>query len=136
MFFALPARTTADLTPSTSRKAAPDFTLSNPRGATIKRSDFKGKVVLLDFWATYCDLCKVEMPWYMEFHSKYKDSGLSVVGLSVDEDGWKSVKPFLTEQKVSYLVVIGNWDLAARFTVTAQRGLPVTFLIDRAGQNR
>lgn len=130
--FALP--TTADLTSSSSRKPPPDFALSDSKGATVKLSNLKGKVVLLDFWATYCDVCKVEIPWYVEFQNRYKKDGLFVVGLSVDEDGWKSVKPFLTEQKVTYTVVLGDWGLAARFGVTAERGLPVTFLIDRAGK--
>jgi cytochrome c biogenesis protein CcmG/thiol:disulfide interchange protein DsbE len=132
MFFAIPERTKADLAPSSTRKEAPAFALKDFKGATIKLSDFKGRVVLLDFWATYCDVCRVEIPWYMEFHNKYKDSGLSVVGVSVDDDGLKSVKPFLTEEKVNYLVVIGNWELAARFGVKG--GLPVTLLVDRSGK--
>jgi len=88
-------------------------------------------VVLLDFWATWCEGCKVEIPWYMEFQKKYNESGLSVVGVSMDEDGWKSVKPFLEEKKVNYPVVIGDWDLAKQFGITA---LPVTLLIDRDGK--
>jgi thiol-disulfide isomerase/thioredoxin len=88
-------------------------------------------VVLLDFWATWCGGCKVEIPWYMEFQTKYKDSGLSVVGVSMDDDGWKSVKPYLEENKVNYPVVIGDWDLAKRFGIEE---LPVTLLIDRDGK--
>jgi thiol-disulfide isomerase/thioredoxin len=67
--------------------------------------------VLLDFWATWCGGCKVEIPWYMEFQKKYKDGGLSVVDVSVDDDGWKSVKPFLQEKQVNYpwLSAIGIW---------------------------
>ena len=114
---------------------APDFVLSDSKGATVKLSNLKGNVGLLDFWATYCDVCKVEIPWYVEFQNRYRKDGLFVAGLSVDEDGWKSVKSFLTEQKVTYIsVVLGDWDLAARFGVTAERGLPVTFLIDRSGK--
>jgi cytochrome c biogenesis protein CcmG/thiol:disulfide interchange protein DsbE len=67
----------------------------------------------------------------MEFQNKYKQSGLSVIGVSMDDDGWKSVKPFLAEKGVNYTVVIGNWDLAKRFGITA---LPVTLLIDRDGK--
>jgi cytochrome c biogenesis protein CcmG/thiol:disulfide interchange protein DsbE len=67
----------------------------------------------------------------MEFQKKYKDGGLSVVGVSVDDDGWKSVKPFLEEKQVNYAVVIGDWDLAGRFGITS---LPVTLLIDRNGR--
>ena len=113
------------------RKAAPNFTLSDANGAAVRLSDFKGRVVLLDFWATWCHGCKTEIPWYMEFQNKYKDSGLSVIGVSMDEDGWKSVKPFIEEQKMNYAVVIGNEALAKLYAVDA---LPVTLLIDRNGK--
>jgi thioredoxin-related protein len=73
----------------------------------------------------------VEIPWYMEFQSKYKDSGLSAIGVSMDEDGWKSVKPFLKEKPINYAVVIGNPELAKLYAVDA---LPVTLLIDREGK--
>jgi len=129
--FALAARAPADLTAENSRKTAPDFTLSDSKGASVKLSDYKGRVVLLDFWATWCGGCKVEIPWFMEFQNKYKESGLSVVGVSVDEDGWKSVKPFLEEKRVNYPVVIDNWDLASVFGTTQ---LPATLLIDRQGK--
>src|SRR5713101_3898417 len=129
--FALPVRPQTNLVEVNSRKAAPDFTLADSKGATIKLSNYRGRVVLLDFWATWCEGCKVEIPWYMEFQKKYNESGLSVVGVSMDEDGWKSVKPFLEEKKVNYPVVIGDWDLAKSFGITA---LPVTLLIDRDGK--
>ncbi len=129
--FALPARPQADLIEAKSRKAVPDFSLADSKGTTIKLSNYRGKVVLLDFWATWCGGCKVEIPWYMEFQKKYRDGGLSVVGVSVDDDGWKSVKPFLEEKQVNYPVVIGDWDLAGRFGITS---LPVTLLIDRNGR--
>jgi thiol-disulfide isomerase/thioredoxin len=129
--FALPVRPQADLIEVNSRKAVPDFSLADSKGTTIKLFNYRGRVVLLDFWATWCGGCKVEIPWYMEFQKKYKDGGLSVVGVSVDDDGWKSVKPFLEEKQVNYAVVIGDWDLAGRFGITS---LPVTLLIDRNGR--
>jgi peroxiredoxin len=129
--FALPVTVPADLTPADSRKTAPAFTLSDSKGASVKLSDYKGKVVVLDFWATWCEGCKVEIPWYIEFQNKYKEEGLSVVGVSMDDDGWKSVKPFLAENKINYPIVIGNSDLGTQFGVTA---LPVTLLIDRNGK--
>ena len=113
------------------RKTAPNFTLSDSKGAAVRLSDYKGKVVLLDFWATWCHGCKTEIPWYMEFQNKYKDKGLAVIGVSMDDDGWKSVKPFLEEQKMNYAVVIGNEALAKLYSVDA---LPVTLLIDRNGK--
>jgi len=113
------------------RKTAPNFTLSDSKGASVRLSDYKGKVVLLDFWATWCHGCKTEIPWYMEFQNKYKDKGLAVIGVSMDDDGWKSVKPFVEEQKMIYAVVIGNQELAKLYAVDA---LPVTLLIDRNGK--
>ena len=129
--FALPARAPADLTVASSRKAAPDFTLSDSKGTSLKLSAYKGRVVLLDFWATWCGGCKVEIPWYMEFQSKYKDSGLSVIGVSMDEDGWKSVKPFLEKSPMNYSVVVGNPELAKLYGVDS---MPMTLLIDRGGR--
>jgi peroxiredoxin len=130
--FAVPARAPADLTAASSRKAAPDFALNDAKGTPVKLSAYKGKVVLLDFWGTFCGVCKVEVPWYVEFQSKYKESGLSVVGVSLDEDGWKPVKSFIEEQKVNYTIVIGNWDLAKLFGFRNE--LPLTLLIDRDGK--
>jgi peroxiredoxin len=129
--FALPALAPADLTPATSRKTAPDFTLTDAKGAPVKLSAYKGRVVLLDFWATWCTGCKVEIPWYVEFQSKYKKSGLSALGVSMDDDGWKSVKPFLEQHKINYPIVIGNWDMGDRFGFSS---MPATLLIDRHGK--
>lgn len=122
---------TADLIPIDARKTAPDFAFNDADGTSIKLSTYKGRVVLLDFWATWCEGCKVEIPWYMDFQKKYKADGLSVVGVSMDEDGWKSVRPFLEKTPINYPIVIGNEDLAQRFHVDA---LPVTLLIDGNGK--
>lgn len=131
LYFALPGSAPADLTSASSRKPAPDFTLRDSKGASVTLSAYKGKVVLLDFWATWCGGCKVEIPWYMDFQKKYQKLGLAVVGVSMDEDGWKVVKPFLAEKKINYPTVLGDQALASRFGVSA---LPVTLLIDRDGK--
>lgn len=112
-------------------QAAPDFTLKDAGGADLRLAAYKGRVVLLDFWATWCGGCNVEIPWFAEFQSRYKDRGLAVVGVSMDEDGWKVVKPFLEKTKMNYAVVIGTEDLAKRYGVEA---MPMTFLIDRGGK--
>ena len=128
------------LTPGGQRKPAPNFILTDAKGETINLSAFKGKVVLLDFWATWCGGCKTEIPWYMEFDAKYKDRGLAVIGVSMDEDGWKSVKPFLALEKdpetgghtaMKYPVVIGSDSLAKQYHLTS---MPMTLLIDREGR--
>src|SRR5208283_902325 len=120
-------------TPATAGalKTAPDFILSDSKGAPIRLSDFKRRVVVLDFWATWCHGCQIEIPWYMEFQKKYQAQGLSVIGVSMDDDGWKSVKPYLAENPINYPIVIGNKELGKLYGVEQ---MPVTLLIDRAGQ--
>src|SRR5580693_7905289 len=132
VYLALPIATPAAITPADSRKAAPDFTLPDSKGAPVRLSGYKGRVVLLDFWATWCGGCKVEIPWYMEFQNKYRDRGLIVIGVSMDEDGWKSVQPFLEEHKLNYSVVIGNPDVAKLYGGVSS--MPMTLLIDRQGK--
>ncbi|HEX4138157.1 MAG TPA: TlpA disulfide reductase family protein [Bryobacteraceae bacterium] len=115
------------------REKAPDFTRVDATGHKIRLSKYKGKVVLLDFWATWCTGCKQEIPWYIEFAGKYRKSGLAVVGVSMDDDGWKVVKPFLAEKmKIPYPVVIGDNALARQFG--GIESMPVTMLIDRQGR--
>jgi peroxiredoxin len=126
-----PARGTADTTTANLRKTAPDFTLPDSSGVSIKLSNDKGQIVLLDFWATWCHGCGIEIPWYKEFANRYKGQGLTVIGVSMDEDGWKSVQPFLKENKLNYPVVIGDKDLAKQYGVDS---MPVTLLIDRDGK--
>jgi len=121
----------ASITAPNLRRAAPGFALDDAKGASVRLSDYKGRVVLLDFWATWCGGCKVEIPWYVEFENKYKNSGLAVIGVSMDEDGWKSVKPFLERAKMNYPVVIGNENLGKLYGVDA---MPMTLLIDRDGK--
>jgi peroxiredoxin len=125
------ARIPAAVTAANLRKAAPVFTLTDSTGAPVRLSDYKGKVVLLDFWATWCHGCKLEIPWFMEFESRYKEGGLVVIGVSMDDDGWKSVKPYIELKKMNYPVVIGSQDLAKQYGLTS---MPMTWLIDRQGR--
>ena len=114
------------------RKVAANFNLADATGAQVSMAGYKGKVVLLNFWATWCGPCKVEIPWFMEFNKTYKDKGLAVVGVSMDDDGWKSVKPYLAEKKMDYTVIVGNDQLAQSYG--GVDSLPTTFLIDRDGR--
>jgi len=118
--------------PDGARKVAPDFTLKDSNGQTVHLSDYKGKVVLLDFWATWCGPCKIEIPWFMEFEQQLKDRGFAVVGVSMDEDGWKVVKPYLQQYKVNYRVLLGNDQVGEIYG--GVESLPTTFLIDRRGK--
>jgi thiol-disulfide isomerase/thioredoxin len=89
-------------------------------------------VVLLDFWATYCGPCKIEIPWFMDFERKHKDQGFSVLGVSMDDDGWDAVKPFVNDVGINYRIMVGNDSTADMFG--GIEALPTTFLIDRDGK--
>lgn len=114
-----------------ARKPAPDFSLKDANGRTVALSDYRGKVVLLNFWATWCGPCKLEIPWFVEFERAYKDRGFAVLGVSMDEDGWDAVKPFLAEMGVNYRVVLGDEKIAQAYE--GVESLPTSFLIDREG---
>jgi peroxiredoxin len=114
------------------RNEAADFTLRDVDGKTVHLSDYRGKVVLLDFWATWCGPCKIEIPWFVELQRKHKDRGFAVLGVAMDEEGWEVVKPFLTRMNVNYRVVIGSDTTAQAYG--GVEALPTTFLIDRDGK--
>jgi peroxiredoxin len=122
----------ATVKPDKDRRDAPDFTLKDADGKTVRLSDYKGKVVLLDFWATWCGPCRVEIPWFMEIERQNKDKGFEVLGVAMDPEGWEAVKPFLTEMKMNYRVVVGNDSTAQEYG--GVDALPTTFLIDREGK--
>jgi peroxiredoxin len=118
--------------PDTKRHHAPDFALKDADGKMVHLSDYRGKVVLLDFWATWCGPCKIEIPWFEEFQRKDQDRGLVVLGVSMDDEGWEVVKPFAAREKMNYRVLIGNDQTAQLYG--GIDALPTTFLIDREGK--
>lgn len=111
---------------------APDFTLTTLDGKKVKLSDYRGKAVLLNFWATWCGPCKVEIPWFMDLEKEYKPQGLVVLGVAMDDDGRQTVAKFAQEMKIDYTVVLGNDDVADQYG--GVEGLPTTFYLDRNGK--
>jgi len=115
-----------------NRKSAADFTLRDANGTAVKLSDYRGKVVLLNFWATWCGPCTLEIPWFIEFEQQYKTQGFAVVGVSMDEEGWNAIKPYMTAHKMNYRVLLGDDSVSQLYG--GVDSLPTTFLIDRKGR--
>lgn len=111
--------------------AAPAWELKDLDGKAVKLSDFKGKVVLLNFWATWCPPCRKEIPALIALQNQYKEQGLVVIGVSLDQGGASTVKPFSTRMKINYPLVIGDEKTGAVYG--GIQAIPTTFYIDRDG---
>lgn len=114
-----------------ARKPAPEFSLQDAEGKSVQLSSLRGKVVLLNFWATWCGPCALEIPWFIEFEQDYRSRGLEVVGVSMDEDGWQAIKPFVQQHKMNYRVLLGNDSVGQLYG--GVDSLPTSFIIDRQG---
>jgi thiol-disulfide isomerase/thioredoxin len=113
---------------------APTWVLKDVSGKTVSSEQFKGKVVVLDFWATWCGPCRSEIPGYVELQKKYGDAGLMIVGVSLDRGEPAVVKTFIEEQKINYVIVMGDDKIADAFG--GVDAIPTTFIIDRDGTAR
>ena len=122
----------AHLTPEAKRKPAPQFTLKDADGKTVKLSDFRGQVVLLNFWATWCGPCQEEIPWFKTFQRDYKDRHFTVLGLSLDDDGWKAVKPYAAQNQLNYPLMLASDEVALLYGNV--EALPTSFIVDQQGR--
>ena len=122
-------------------KPAPEVTFKDLDGKNATLAQYKGKVVLVNFWATWCDPCYIEIPWLIEMQQKYEAKGFTVLGISMDEEGKAAVDPFLAKERfnvngqklpMNYPIVIGNDDVADKFG--GLLGYPTSFLISRDGK--
>ena len=122
-------------------KPAPDFSAQNLDGKDVTLADYKGKVVLVNFWATWCDPCRIEIPWLIDMQNKYGSKGFTVLGIAMDDEGKSVVAPFLAKERfdvngeklpMNYPIVIGNDDIADKFG--GLFGYPTSVLISPDGK--
>lgn len=121
----------AALEPPATRLPAPELAVKDSAGKTLRLKKYRGKVVLLDFWATWCHGCKQEIPWFVEMQKTYRRQGLAVVGVSLDDDGWKVLRPFLAQARIPYRMALGDDATAKLYRIDS---MPDAFLIDRQGR--
>jgi thiol-disulfide isomerase/thioredoxin len=126
---------------SSNDAPAPSVALKDLQGHDVTLAQFKGQVVLVNFWATWCDPCRTEIPWMIEFQKKYSPRGFTILGVSMDEEGKKAVQPFLDKERfdvngqkeaINYPIVLGNGPLAEQFG--GVMGLPTSMLYTRDGK--
>jgi peroxiredoxin len=113
-------------------KSAPDFTLQSLDGKTVHLSDYRGKAVVLNFWATWCAPCKIEMPWFVDLQKKYAPEGLQLVGVAMDDATPKEIADFAKQMSVNYPILIGKEAVGQAYGGVPF--MPETFYIDRNGK--
>jgi peroxiredoxin len=111
---------------------APDFSLQSLDGKAVRLADFRGKAVLLNFWATWCQPCKIEMPWFEEMQKQYGPQGLQVVGIAMDDAGKEEISKFVKQMGVNYPILIGTESVGDAYG--GVQFLPSTFFINRDGK--
>jgi peroxiredoxin len=130
----------AALTRAANRKLAPAFQLVTEDGTKMQLSDYQGKVVLLNFWATDCGGCVLEIPSFIELEKAYKDKGFTAVGISMDisyeslkdaNEAWRRVRPFIAKHGVNYPIAMGDDEISKAYALNA---FPATYLIDKSGK--
>lgn len=130
----------ASLRPADARTKAPNFMLLNASGQAVRLSDYRGKVVLLNFWATNCGGCRLELPFFVSLDAAYQSRGLAVIGVSMDisyeglqnaQQAWNKVKPFVEEHGIQYTILMADDTVTKAYRVEA---LPMTYLIDSSGR--
>lgn len=117
-----------------SRQKAPNFMLTNLEGKVVKLLDFRGKVVILDFWATWCPPCREGIPDFIALQEQYGDKGFQMVGISLDQGGVSVVRPFVVENGINYPVLLTDGKVESAYG--GIRGIPTTFVIDKTGNIR
>jgi thiol-disulfide isomerase/thioredoxin len=125
-----PGSASASLDPK--GQPAPDFTLDALDGKAVTLSGYHGQAVLLNFWATWCGPCKVEMPWFVELQKEYGPQGLQIVGVAMDDASKEDIEKFVKEMGVNYPILVGKESVGDQYG--GVNVLPTTFFIDRDGK--
>ncbi len=109
----------------------PQFTLPDLDGGEVSLADFEGKVIVLDLWATWCGPCRLEIPFLNSLYEEFREQGLVVVGVGLDEGGAAVLRPFAEENGITYPILVGDRSVQTSYGVT---GIPTTFMIGRDGR--
>jgi len=117
---------------SVSGQMAPDFALESLDGKTVRLSDFRGKAVLLNFWATWCQPCKIEMPWFEQLQKQYAPDGLQVIGVAMDDASKEDIAKFVKNLGVDYPILLGKENVGDAYG--GVQFLPATFYVGRDGR--
>jgi thiol-disulfide isomerase/thioredoxin len=113
-------------------KMAPNFELDTLDGKKIKLSDLRGKAVLVNFWATWCGPCKIEMPWFVELQNQYGPEGLTIIGIAMDDSPTEEIAKFAKEMGINYPILRGKEAVGEAYG--GVMGLPTTFYVGRDGK--
>ena len=108
---------------------APNFALKNSGGKTLVLDTLAKDLVVVNFFATWCGPCKAEIPGFLKVYDKYREKGLEIIGISLDQKGWKVLRPFIKKYKMSYPVVLDNGSVAREYG--GVRAIPTTFFVDQ-----
>lgn len=114
--------------------SAPDFTITDLNGNEISSSDYEGKVIFVNFWATWCSPCRVEIPGFVEVYEEYKNKGMQIIGISVDQFGADKVRDFVKKYEITYPVAMATNQIVRDFELG--RAIPETIIIDKSGTIR